>query len=133
MPLSWDAPSHRLMRETLADCGRRRGAPLGAEALRETVNQRWVLDAEAYYDLLAPRVRQIDIWHTEYLQALRGEDPVLEWVQGTGLRPIVNGLADDERQLFLDEYRQRLRAAYPAKADGSTLYPFRRLFIVALV
>lgn len=133
MPLSWDAPSHRLMRETLDELGRRRGALLGTADLRESMNRRPVLATQTYYDLLSPRAQTIDIWETEYLQVLTGDDPVLEWVRGTGLRPILNGLADDERALFLAEYRQRLRAAYPARPDGATLYPFRRLFIVALM
>jgi trans-aconitate 2-methyltransferase len=58
---------------------------------------------------------------------------VLEWVKGTGLRPIINGLDDAEREVFLAEYRQRLRQAYPMRANGRTLYPFRRLFIVATI
>ena len=29
-------------------------------------------------------------------------------------------------------YRQALRDAYPRRRDGSTVYPFRRLFIVAV-
>jgi trans-aconitate 2-methyltransferase len=132
MPLSWDATSHRLMRETLADGGAA-GRPLGSEALRAAVARRWVEDAEFYYDILANDARNVDIWETEYLHVLAGEDPVLEWVKGTGLRPILNGLEDDERDVFLAQYRCRLRDAYPVKSNGCTLYPFRRLFIVALV
>ena len=74
--------------------------------------------------------RTLDIWETEYLHILEGDNPVLQWVRGTGLRPILNGLADPERKLFLTEYAKRLQAAYPVKADGRTLYPFRRLFMV---
>jgi trans-aconitate 2-methyltransferase len=73
----------------------------------------------------------LDIWETEYLQVLEGVDAVLEWVKGTGLRPILNGLDDEERGVFLQEYARRLRQAYPMRADGRTLYPFRRLFLVA--
>ena len=127
MPLSWGAASHRLMRETLADTG------VGSEALRETVGRKWVEDAEVYYELLADRVEMLDIWHTEYLQELDGDDPVLEWVRGTGLRPVLDGLDDRDRGLFLTEYKRRLRDAYPARANGRTLYPFRRLFLVARV
>jgi trans-aconitate 2-methyltransferase len=132
MPLSWGARSHRLMRETLSDGGLG-GAPLGTETLRRAVAKKWVEPATVYYDLLASRARNLDIWETEYLQVLSGEDSVLEWVKGTGLRPILNGLAESERDVFLDEYRRRLRKAYPVKPDGRTLYPFRRLFIVAQV
>lgn len=132
MPLSWDQPSHRLMRETLANGGPG-GRSLGTEALRQTVGREWVEPAEVYYDLLTGVTRSLDIWQTEYLQVLQGQDPVLEWVKGTALRPILQGLNDAERALFLVEYARRLRLAYPPRADGRTLYPFRRLFIVAVV
>lgn len=131
MPLSWDAPSHRSMRETLANGGPQ-GQPLGTAELRQTVDRKWVEDPEVYYGLLAERARSLDIWETEYLQVLEGDDPVLEWVKGTGLRPILNGLDDAEREVFLQEYSRRLRAAYPMRANGQTLYPFRRLFLVAI-
>jgi trans-aconitate 2-methyltransferase len=124
MPLSWDAPSHRLMRETLAAGG------FGTPELRQAMERNWVEPAEVYYDLLAGAA-SLDIWATEYLQVLVGPDPVLEWVKGTGLRPILNGLADDERERFLERYSAALRRAYPSRPDGKTLYPFRRLFIVA--
>ena len=130
MPLSWDAPSHRLMRQTLADGGPGKTS-LGTPELAHAVARKWVADAEEYYDLLAEHATSLDVWETEYVQVLEGDDPVLEWVKGTGLRPILNGLADAERATFLAEYRRRLRAAYPARSDGRTLYPFRRLFIVA--
>src|SRR6185369_6929574 len=113
--------SHVLMRETLADGGPG-GRPLGTEELRKAVARKWVEDADVYYDLLASYTESLDIWETEYLQILEGEDPVLEWVKATGLRPILNGLDDHERALFLVEYARRLRAAYPAMADGRTIY-----------
>ena len=132
MPQSWAAPSHRLMRETLANGGPH-GEAIGPETLRQAVGRNWVEAAAVYYDLLAERARGLDIWETEYLQVLTGDDPVLAWVKGTGLRPVLNGLADDDRAVFLGEYARRLRAAYPLRPDGRTLYPFRRLFIVATV
>jgi trans-aconitate 2-methyltransferase len=130
MPLSWGAPSHRIMRETLED-GAPGGKQIGTDRLRQAVALKWVEDAETYYDLLVGCTRSIDIWETEYLQVLEGDNPVLEWVRGTGLRPILNALDGVEREIFLVEYARRLRSAYPAKPDGRTLYPFRRLFIVA--
>ena len=131
MPLSYSMPSHVLMRETLAD-GSVDGSRLGDETLAAAVARRWVLDAGEYHDLLAPQASSLDIWETEYLQRLEGDDPVLEWVRSTGLRPILNGLHGAERERFIDVYRKRLRRAYPHRADGSTLYPFRRLFVVAM-
>ena len=132
MPLSWGAASHRLMREALANGGPD-GQSLGTPALRQAVARNWVEPAALYYDLLALAATNVDIWETEYLQELKGDDPVLEWVKGTGLRPILNGLNQEERAIFLPDYARRLRIVYPVRADGITLYPFRRLFIVATV
>ena len=67
-----------------------------------------------------------------FLQELTGDDPVLEWVTATGLRPVLNSLDDATRAEYVERYRQRLREAYPMRNDGVTLYPFRRLFMVAL-
>ena len=132
VPLSWASPAHRLMRETLADGGPD-GTALGTEQLRQAMAYDWVKTAEAYYDLCSVCTSSLDIWETEYLQVLEGDDPVLEWVKGTGLRPILKDLDGGSRQRFLAEYTRRLRVAYPVRTDGRTLYPFRRLFIVARV
>jgi trans-aconitate 2-methyltransferase len=132
MPLSWGMPSHQLMRETMAGGGPD-GQPFGTETLRLATGRKWVDEAEEYYDLLVGRTASVDIWETEYNQILEGDDAVLEWVRGTGLRPILEGLDDIEREQFLAIYSSRLREAYPKKADGRTLYPFRRLFIVVTV
>jgi trans-aconitate 2-methyltransferase len=127
MPQSWGLASHRLMRETLADLN------LGSTDLRWRIETDPVAEPSAYYRILAPRTRHLDLWETEYLQLLEGPDPVLEWVKGTGLRPVLQALAADERDRFVSEYRARLRIAYPPTSDGRTLYPFRRLFMVAQV
>ncbi len=132
MPLSWALPSHRLMRETLVDGGPG-GRPLGPPELRQAVARNWVGTAAGYHEMLAGLTDSLEIWETEYLQVLAGDDPVLAWVRSTGLRPILNSLDQQERDLFLAAYAQRLRAAYPVRKDGRTLFPFRRLFLVARV
>ncbi len=94
---------------------------------------RTVLSPVAYFDLLAgPGVRP-DIWETDYLQVLDGPDPVLDWTRGTALRPYLSALDSDmeARSAFLDDCRAALAEAYPRRADGTTLFPFRRLFLVA--
>ena len=130
MPLSFSMRSHELMRETLANGGPN-GSRLGDEALAAAVGRKWVLDAGEYCDLLAPEASALDVWETEYHQWLEGGDPVLEWVKATSLRPVLNGLHGAERERFVEVYRDRLRRAYPRRAGGHVLYPFRRLFMVA--
>ncbi len=130
-PLSWDLASHRIMRATLRHGGPD-GQAIGSPELRAAVANRWVQDPDFYYDLLAPAAAHLDVWTTEYQHALTGDNPVLEWVTGTGLRPILNALDDADRALYLAEYRRRLNEQYPKRPDGVTLYPFRRLFFVAI-
>jgi trans-aconitate 2-methyltransferase len=135
MPRNFDAPSHVLMREVAAS-GPWSGvlAPLAdpkgehASLLRRDPVAR----PEVYYDLLAPLATGgIDLWETEYLHVLEGEDAVLEWVRGTALRPVLEALNPDRRAGYLAAYGAALRQAYPRRPDGRTLLPFRRLFLVA--
>jgi trans-aconitate 2-methyltransferase len=81
--------------------------------------------------VLRPVVDHLDVWQTTYWQALTGEDPVLEWVKGSLLRPLLAELGDGEREAFLGQVAEGLRAAYPADEGGVTLFPFQRLFVVA--
>ncbi|MBB4714674.1 trans-aconitate 2-methyltransferase [Streptomyces luteogriseus] len=126
VPGNFDAPSHRLMRE-LAGSPRWRG-PL-ADTLRHTDA---VHTPEAYLERLTSLGCAADVWETTYIHLLQGEDPVLDWVKGTGLRPVLTALADEPeaREAFLAEYRAALREAYPAGPHG-TPFPFRRVFAVA--
>jgi trans-aconitate 2-methyltransferase len=73
---------------------------------------------------------EVEAWETTYLHLLPGENPVIEWMKGTALRPILKVLGP-EGAAFLDALAPRFRAAYPPGPDG-TLFPFRRLFFVAV-
>jgi trans-aconitate 2-methyltransferase len=55
---------------------------------------------------------------------------VLGRVSGTVLRPVLNRLSPADDGELTAEYAAALRAAYPARADGTTVLPFRRLFAV---
>ena len=87
-------------------------------------------DPSAYLEALTDLGCTVDAWETTYLHVLRGEDPVFTWVSGTGARPTLQALPDDLRPGFEEEFRARLRAAYPER-DGQVVLPFRRVFVVA--
>lgn len=123
VPVNFDAPSHRLMREAAND-------PRWREKL-SSVREIQRGNAEAYYDILNPDAASLDIWQTEYLQVLDGEDAVYRWVSGTGARPFIEALQGEEREAFIALYKAKLNMAYPRRADGITLFPFQRLFVVA--
>jgi trans-aconitate 2-methyltransferase len=125
VPNNQYAPSHTLMRDVAAQ------GPW-AEKLAN-VRGIFVEKAQTYFDILSPHAASVDIWTTEYLHVLDGEDAVFKWVSGTGLRPFLDALDGAERERFATEYKARLNVVYPRRADGKTLLPFSRLFAVAIV
>ncbi len=72
----------------------------------------------------------VQVWETTYLHVLTGDDPVFDWVSSTGARPVLQALPGQLREDFEQEYKARLRRAYPATPYGTVL-PFRRIFVVA--
>ena len=124
MPHVNNQTSHRLMAESAA------AGPWRTKAVAAL--PRYPDHAPAdYYGWLAPLAATVDVWETVYHHALAGEHAVLEWMKGAALRPLLTALSPEEQNGFLADYRARLARAYPIRPDGTTLFPFRRLFIVA--
>lgn len=125
MPRNFSAPSHTCIEATINDGPwRDRLLPLWRSAP--------VAEPAVYHRLLSAEATSLDIFEVEYLQRLTGVDPVKEWTKGTWLKPFLEALPPGESETFEEAYAARLRAAYPMEADGGTLFPFRRLFIVAV-
>ena len=123
MPNNFTAPSH----QNLYDLAQ---SPQWIDQLRSLVRPAPVHNINWYFDLLGPLAERINIWETTYFQVLKGKDAVLEWTRGTALRPFLQALKGDDIAAFEAEYAERLMEDYPVRQDGSTLYPFSRLFIV---
>lgn len=124
MPMAWETRHHTIMRETA-------GEGPWAKTLRGVDTIAPLLPAEGYYEALADVCSDVDVWTTTYLQVLQGEDAVLEWMKGTALRPYLTALTEPQREPFLSALSARLSAAFPRRADGTTLLPFPRLFVIA--
>jgi trans-aconitate 2-methyltransferase len=124
VPGNFDEPSHTIRRDLAAE------APYAAHTGGVAVPSSH--DPATYLDALARLGCTVDAWETTYLHVLTGSDPVFTWVSGTGARPTLQALPDDLRPRFEEEFRRRLRAAYPEREHGVVL-PFRRIFVVAQV
>lgn len=124
MPRNHEAPSHALMREA-AQAG-----PWKAK-LAQVRGIGPVSEPARYYDVLKPLCSDLEIWESIYQQPLTGKDPVAQYTASTGLRPYMAVLDEAEGKAFYETYARLLADAYPTRADGITLFPFRRLFIVA--
>lgn len=123
VPGNFRSPSHVLLHELASE-------PKWAArlSLRDTAA---VAEPAEYAELLSGCAADVDVWETSYHQRLTGDDPVLTWISGTALRPVRTALDDASYGEFIAELAPRLRAAYPVATDGSTWFPFRRIFAVA--
>ncbi len=124
IPRNFGAPSHTSMGEAA-----RRG-PWRAR-LEPLLRPTPVAEPAFYFDLLAPHAARLDLWETEYLQVLDGEHAVKEYTKSTWLSPLLGALDEPERSRFEAVYTEMVDAAYPRRPDGKTLFPFRRMFIIA--
>jgi trans-aconitate 2-methyltransferase len=124
IPRNFGAPSHTSMGEAA------RQGPWRAR-LEPLLRPAPVAEPVFYFDLLAPHAARLDIWETEYLQVLDGEHAVKEYTKSTWLSPLLAALEAPERSRFEAVYTEMVDAAYPRRPDGKTLFPFRRMFIIA--
>ena len=128
MPGNFETPSHAAVRAV----ARRQEY---AELLRDIpFRVGTVVDTPAHYaELLLDAGCTVDAWETTYIHQLAGEHPVLDWISGTALLPVRERLNDQQYQQFREDLIPLLADAYPSRPDGTTFYPFRRVFFVAQV
>jgi trans-aconitate 2-methyltransferase len=128
MPGNFDSPSHAAVRavarresyaKTLRDVPFRVGTAVGMPA--------------RYAELLIDAGCTVDAWETTYIHRLTGKDPVLNWISGTALLPVSEHLNEQDYQQFRQDLIPLLDEAYPPRPDGTTFFPFRRVFFVAQV
>jgi trans-aconitate 2-methyltransferase len=123
MPHRFQTPSQHAVEQTSAD-------PRWATLLAGVgLNQESVKPVEWYVRVLYKLGFTVNAWETTYVHVLTGDDPVLEWIKGTGLRPLLDRLGPQQGE-FLSDLGARLRQAYPQE-EGVTLFPFPRVFFVA--
>lgn len=127
VPGNYDAPTHALMRETAVAHPR-------AGELEAATKRYGAGDPSTYLQILSAHGLVVDAWETTYTHVLdpegESDNPVLDWVSGTGLRPMLEVLEDEaERADFLAAYSDKIAAAYPRTPAG-VLLAFRRVFAV---
>lgn len=124
MPRNFSEPSHTSLYETVREPASWRAR------LEPLIRLEPTKSADYYWTILSPHLASLDVWETTYLQVLKGDNPVAEFVKGSWLGPFLAALEEPDRAAFEAAYRTRVLRAYPPRADGTTLFPFRRLFIV---
>jgi trans-aconitate 2-methyltransferase len=122
MPANFDAPSHTILHNLILE--------YKAHLPQMLLEPRHSHSADWYIQMLNELGLTVNAWETTYMQVLHGKNPVLEWVKGTALRPVLTALEPSLQPAFLQQYQEKLLEAYPKQSFG-TLFPFRRLFFIA--
>ena len=129
VPGNFNAPSHVAVREVAAPRAVRgcvAGHAIAGRRRRRTPRR-------ATPDLLTDAGCAVDAWETTYVHQLTGETPVLDWITGTALTQVKSRLSRAGLAAVPQAIIPMLAEAYPARADGTTFFPFRRIFVVARV
>jgi trans-aconitate 2-methyltransferase len=124
MPGNFDAPSHAILHDVCASARWAKKLSHLNDTPRAWETLSW------YAETLIELGFHVDAWETTYLHVLHGQNPVLEWVKGTALRPVLAALGAKDQAVFLTDYGSKLQGAYPGTPHG-TILPFRRVFFVA--
>ncbi len=125
MPRNFGAPSHTIANEVAAM------SPWRGK-LAHLIKPPPVHEPAYYCDLMCDCFARVELWETEYIQVLDGVDPVLEWIKGSWLRQFLELLEADEVTAFERAYAKKVAVAYPRRRDGTTILPFRRLFMLGI-
>ncbi len=94
-----------------------------------------VMKPARYHHLLSG-LGAFSLWETEYYQVLSADQsghPVRRFTESTFARPILAALEPDEQAELVQRYEEVMEKAYPRGADGTVLFPFRRMFFTLTV
>ncbi len=90
-----------------------------------------VLTTGEYYDIFSELSDNFELWEVAYTHVLDTHEDILEWYRGTGMRPYLSALPEDEKPLFEQAVLSRIIQSYPKQKDGKVLFRFPRLFMMA--
>jgi trans-aconitate 2-methyltransferase len=125
LPAHFESPLHLRMRQIALD---ERWRDRMGGAINALVEE----PPAYYYDLLSPRCLRLEMWETEYIQVMDSAGAILEFIQGTGLRPYLDALGNEaDRERYMRLLADAVMHDYPRRRDGKVLFPFRRLFFIA--
>ncbi|MDB5366549.1 MAG: Trans-aconitate 2-methyltransferase [Rhodospirillales bacterium] len=124
MPNNKASPSQSVFRDLAA-------SPRWSGKLKDAAISPPIGSVGFYDDLMRPAARFVELWETEYQHRMQDAAAIVEFVRSTAIKPYLDLLSPDELRDFLDEGTALLADRFERRSDGTILFPFRRLFLVA--
>lgn len=96
----------------------------------KSVNNFHSLNPEGYYNTLIKRFNKANIWRSDYYHIV-GKETVIEWYKGSGLKPYLDLLDENEQKDFLNDLQLIINTDYSPLDDGNVFLIMPRLFFIA--
>lgn len=89
------------------------------------------LNIGEYFDILSLYSRQISLWETTYHHILTDIKEIIEWYKGSGLRPYLQQLNENDARCFEYDLLESLKSVFIPQKNGMVLLKVPRLFFIA--
>lgn len=111
------------------------------KVLNQLIEEKWKslsnirnfynLVPEQYYDVLMDLNMECEIWTTTYHHVLKQHSDVIQWYKGSGLRPYLDALNEEQRKEFENDLYGKIIDLYPVQKNGDIFLKMPRIFFVA--
>lgn len=123
-PMNFDQPIHKIIQNVATDDAWR--------SRIKTTRHFYNLTEYEYFDVLSDISSDFTIWKTTYMHRLKDHEAIMEWYRGTGLRPYLSQLSQEDQIVFEKEIFAQIVVQYPVQKNGEIVFPFPRFFFVAV-
>ena len=89
------------------------------------------LTQSQYFDKLSELSSDFSTWETIYQHRMPSHESIMEWYKGTGLRPYLSMLTNEDAINFEQEVYEEITKAYPRQSNGEIIFRFPRFFFTA--
>lgn len=110
------------------------------KTLHKLIEQKWTklkgvnnfhnMTPKGYYNTLAKKFTKVTMWQSNYFHVV-AKEIIIEWYKGSGLRPYLDLLGENEKKEFLNDLQEAINNEYPLLDDGNVFLIMPRLFFIA--
>lgn len=84
-----------------------------------------------YYDIFSRYYSDIELWQTNYIHQMKDHASIIEFVKGTALIPYLERLDAKQADEFMKILHKKIKQCYAESENGTVLFEFKRIFIIA--
>lgn len=122
MPLVQYAPFYKILNRMI-DCSKWNKL--------KTIQNFYNLYPDETYNILSKKSKDIQMWETTYYHIVKSYDDVISWYKGSGLRPYLNALDENEQKEFIKELLNEIKNEFSLCSDGNIILKMPRMFFIA--